>query len=182
MSEQTNTLEIDELTPTDIEELDLSTPEWTRLLSEAPIFAKKGFVEARPAIPGEAIETILADGTVETDNTALEGDSVITNPGGEEYIIPADRFAQRYEPTEKPGIYKAIGLVRAIKNPTGHSIKIQTSWGEQVGEADCWITAAVDPNDFENLGPGRIVGAQEFAETYGIYEEVYGPLEVTAPK
>lgn len=67
-------------------ELDLSTSEWTNRLANAEVYVKKAVVQAREAVPGETITTILADGTVETTNTAGENTVIITNPGGEEYI------------------------------------------------------------------------------------------------
>jgi hypothetical protein len=160
-------------------EVDLSTPEWTNKLADAEIYAKKGLVQARQAVPGEVITTTLADGTVETTNTAGENTVIITNPGGEEYIIGVDKFSGRYEPTETEGVYRAKGMSRALKNPTGGDIQVMAPWGEmQFGGPDAMIATVFDPANPDEISDDRyIIGAEEFADTYGTYEEVYGSLE-----
>jgi hypothetical protein len=50
-------------------------------------------VEARVATEREEITTTLVDGTVETVNTAEESDVVVTNPGGEKYVLKPEKFA-----------------------------------------------------------------------------------------
>lgn len=50
-------------------ELDLTTEEWTEKLAEAPVYAKKGVVEARILTEDEQLNTVLADGTVETSDS-----------------------------------------------------------------------------------------------------------------
>ena len=55
-------------------------------------YAKFARIQAIEAVGGEVIETILADGTKETSNTANAGDWIVTNPGGEKYIVPAAKF------------------------------------------------------------------------------------------
>ncbi|MBP9738996.1 hypothetical protein KBD20_04885 [Candidatus Saccharibacteria bacterium] len=155
-------------------ELDLSTDEWTQLLAEAPVYAKKGLVQLRPATPGEKIITTLADGTVETENIAGENDVIVTNPGGEQYIIDAEKAGKRYEPTDEDGVYRAKGMARAIVNPTGQPIEITAPWGEkQFGNPDCLVATVFDPDQPDEIGSDRyIIGADEFAETYGLAEEV----------
>ena len=160
-------------------ELDLSTSEWTNRLANAEVYVKKAVVQAREAVPGETITTILADGTVETTNTAGENTVIITNPGGEEYIIGADKFAGRYEPTGVDGEYRATGMARAVKNPTGGDIQVMAPWGElQFGGADALIATVFDPSNPDEISADRyIIGAEEFKDTYATYEEVYGSLE-----
>lgn len=150
------------------EELDLSTPEITQALSEAGIYTKTALVRIRQAQPGEQIKTVLGDGTEETVNMAGENEVIITNPGGEEYIISAEKAAGRYEKTDEDGVYKAKGMVRAMQNPTGRPIEIMAPWGEkQFGGADTIIATTYDPSDPENIGADRyIIGRQEFEDTY----------------
>lgn len=154
--------------------LDLQTEEVTQKFAEAPIYAKKAIVSARQSAVGEKVQTILEDGTVETVNTAEEGDIIVTNPGGESYILKPDNFAKRYEATEEDGVFRAKGMARAYQNDTGHEITVIAPWGEeQHGGADCMIANVFDPDNPERIGIDRsVIGAQEFAETYGLAEEV----------
>lgn len=160
--------------PAAYEKLDLSTEEYTSKLAEAPVFAKKAEVSASIAHGGEVIETVLADGTIETTNTANPGDAIITNPGGEQYIIPAETFNKRYEATADEGVFRAKGMARAFKNDTGAPIEIMAPWGEpQYGDENCMIATVFDPDNPSEIGSDRyIIGADEFAETYGPIEEV----------
>ncbi|MEO5950690.1 MAG: PGDYG domain-containing protein [Candidatus Saccharimonadales bacterium] len=156
------------------EKLDLSTEEYTAKLAEAPVFAKKAEVHAVVAVGGEKIETVLANGIVETVNIANSGDAIITNPGGEQYIIPAETFTKRYEATTEEGVFRAKGMARALKNDTGAPIEITAPWGEsQFGDENCLIATVFDPDSPDQIGSDRyIIGADEFADTYGPIEEV----------
>lgn len=167
-------MEKDPTQTSSILELDLSTDEWTQRLTEAPVYAKKSLVQIRKASPGEVVTTTLADGTVETSNTAGENDVVITNPGGEQYIIDADKAEKRYEPTTEDGVYRAKGMARALTNPTGAPIEITAPWGEkQFGDADCLIATVFDPAQPDVVSSDRyIIGANEFQDTYGPADEV----------
>lgn len=159
--------------------LDLSTGDWTTRLMAADIFVKRAIVQARKAIPGEIITTALADGTIETINTADENMVIITNPGGEEYIIDADKFTRRYEPTDTEGFYHETGMVRAVRNPTGDKFQVIAPWGKlQFGGPHAIIAVAFDPYNPEEISTDRyIIGAHEFKDTYMPYEAVYGSLE-----
>lgn len=150
--------------------VDRNAPEIMDALASARIFKKYGTVQARPALAGEVITTVLADGTTETKNTANEDDWIVTNPGGEFYIIPEAKFLARYEPTEEEGIYDAKGLIRAIPNPYGQSVEIMASWGElQVGASDCWFADVCDDEGTPNGSP-YLIAAEAFAQTYKPHE------------
>ena len=156
-----------------VQELDLSTDEMTQRFAEAPIFTKTAQVHIREATPGEQLTTTLADGTVETVNTAKEGDMVITNPGGEQYFVSAEKVAARYEPTDEEGVFKAKGMVRALQNPTGTPIEIMAPWGEpQYGDERAMLATLYDPAQPEVIGTDRyIIGYDEFQTTYAPVEE-----------
>src|SRR3989338_3769751 len=94
--------------------IDRKAPEIMQALVEAPVFKKQGQVLARPAVPGEKVTTTLASGANETVNTANEGDWVMTNPSGEQYVISEKKFFGRYEATSEEGVYTAKGYCRAI--------------------------------------------------------------------
>ena len=57
---------------------------------------RRGDVLARPARPGETIETL------EGATTAADGDWVVRGAGGEEWPVPARDFAERYTELEAP--------------------------------------------------------------------------------
>lgn len=155
-------------------ELDLSTPEWEATLAEAPVYAKKGMVEARILAEDEQLDTVLADGTVETSRIVPAGEVIVTNPGGEQYAIEREKFDKRYEVTSEDGIYRAKGMVRAVDNPTGEDIQVMAPWGElQFGGPDCKIASVFNPDNPDEVSSDRyIIGGQEFEDTYGPIEEV----------
>lgn len=153
-------------------EIDLNNPEFTAILSEAPLYVRRAPVEARQAPERELIRTILQDGTVETERYAEVGDMIVTNPGGEQYVIKQDHFAQQYAETDVPGSYRSTDGIRACINPTGGPISITAPWGSpQFGESDCFVAMTVSlasPNQPTDVR--YIIGADEFDETYELAE------------
>ena len=146
--------------------IDRKAAEIMQALAEAPVYKKQGRVQARVAVPGEQITTTLASGAKETVNTANEGDWVMTNPSGAQYIISEKKFFGRYEATSEEGVYTAKGYCRAIVNPFGHSIEIMASWGEsQTGDENCMIADTCDA-DGNVDGEPYLIEAKAFAETY----------------
>lgn len=156
--------------------LDLNSPEMTELFTKAEVFylaeagkyGKTGEVLAREAVPGEQVTTVLEDGTVETTNTAGEKQVVITNPSGEQYIIDAEKFMQRYQSTDQESVFRAKGAVRAFRNQTGRPIEISAPWGEpQLGDESCILATPYNPEKPDEIGTDRyIIGHEEFIETY----------------
>jgi hypothetical protein len=155
------------------EMLDLSTEEMSRRFAEAPVYRKSAIVSIREAIPGERIVTVMADGHRETENTAAEGEFVVTNPGGEQYVIDEKVFTGRYEPLGD-GLYQAKGLIRAFRNPTGRPVTILAPWGEQEHQGPyCMFAALVTPDAPEKItGDRYLIGAREFADTYVLDADV----------
>jgi hypothetical protein len=149
-------------------EVDRHDERITKSIEGAPIYKKQGEVRAQIAQGGEVIITKLADGTTETRNTAQLGDAIITNPGGEQYIIGTDKFAKRYEPKQgEEGVFVAKGYCKAIDNPFGAPITMLASWGEmQNGQVDCKIADIFDPTTQELGGEPYIIGLSEFQQTY----------------
>jgi hypothetical protein len=137
-------------------------------LQEAPVYKKQGEVRAQIAAGGEEVVTTLADGSVETKNKAEQGDAIITNPGGEQYVIKADKFVKRYEAKAgEEGVYSAKGYCRAIDNPYGEPITMMASWGEmQNGQIDCKIADTYDLETQQVGGEPYIIGRAEFNDTY----------------
>jgi len=116
---------------------------------------------------GEQITTIIGGREETVSRRAVEGDWVVTNPSGEQYLISAEKFASRYR-SENGVEWSARGSCRAIRNPHKVSISIMAQWGErQTGDADCMIADVCD--DAGNCeGEPYLIAASAFAETYGI--------------
>ncbi len=149
------------------EKIDRKSADIMSALAQAPVYAKFGTVNARPAVPGEKITTTLASGAKETDNAAEEGDWVVTNPSGERYVLKEKQFSARYETSELDGVFKAKGSCRAIKNPFGKPIEIMASWGApQTGDENCLIADTCDEHGGTMGGEPYLIDGKAFAETY----------------
>ncbi len=146
-----------------IVQVDTSYPALRQKIEHGKRFDKQGKVTAVRVTTDTAVTTTLADGTVETTNTAHAGDWIVTNPGGEQYTMSDEKFTKKYASTDESGVFKAIGTVRAIKNPLKTAIIITAPWGEeQHGGSDCWLAYP----DGTNEG-AYIIGGAEFNDTYG---------------
>ena len=78
-------------------------------------------------------------------------------------------------------------MARIIDNPTGGEVSVIAPWGEeQVGAADCKFASLYDPTQPDVISTDRyIIGAAEFAETYGPAAEVLGqqvPVRQESPE
>ena len=142
-------------------------------IKEAPTYKKKGRVSAEVAVGGEKIETVLADGTKETINTAEAGDFIVTNPGGEKYIVKLETFNKRYAASNKDGVYEAKGYCKAISNPFLEDVKIEASWGEmQTGDSECMFADTYDPEAKTLGGEPYIIEKDAFEKTYAKVEKI----------
>jgi hypothetical protein len=134
-------------------------------------YRKNGEFRAKRVSVATSVETILADGRMETRNVAAPGDYVVTGPGGERYVVKPEVFTARYE--RKPGardVYLARGEIIAVPNPLGRAIQFLASWGEvQTGAADCMIADVFDPAIRKRAGRPYIIGRAEFEKTYSRY-------------
>ncbi len=124
-------------------------------------FEKFTQIKARPARPGEMIETVTADGK-ETMNQAQQGDFVVSNLGGsgEEYILSGDKLAKRYKEVGD-GIYQATGECRGVVY-SGPETSFQASWGQPM---------VLKPGDMivtplPQKGEVYRIARQEFESTY----------------
>ncbi len=132
------------------------------------VYAKFGDIKAEEATVETPIETVLADGTKETKNVAKPGDFIVTNPGGERYVVLAAKFPTLYAPKDgEPGVYEPTGQVVATQNPYKTDISMMAVWGTmQSGAADCWVADTYNPKTGERENEPRIIGNTEFAQTY----------------
>jgi hypothetical protein len=146
--------------------IDRQSPEIMSALATAPIYEKYGRVKARRAIAGEEITTILENGATETVGRANPSDWVITNPGGEQYIISDKKFLARYEATDEAGVYRAMGYCRAIPNNFDGPIEMNSSLGSvRRGDETSFIADHCDAKG--NLaGSPYIIDDEAFFETY----------------
>ena len=153
-------------------EVDRHDPIITEGIEKAPTYKKKGEVRAQLATGGETIKTILANGTKETTNTAKVGDYIITNPGGERYIVKPEKFNKRYGPKEgEDGVYEAKGYCKAITNPYGEDVEIMASWGEtETGNSECMFADTYDPETNTLGGEPYIIEKAAFEQTYAKVE------------
>lgn len=135
------------------------------------IYKKNVEVNARVANGGEKITTLIrkSDGTnmEETVNTANQGDYIIRNPDGEEYILGKDKFEQRYDKTDIEGRYQSKGYSIVISNPFNKNIEFTASWGEKIrGDMRCYIADVYDPETKSREGKPYIIASDQFNATY----------------
>ena len=105
---------------------------------------------------------------------------VLTNPAQQEgdhpnnYCQKDATFQKRYEATDEPGVYRAKGMARIIKNETGRKVEIDDPWGtKQQGDENCYFCVPYDPSNPFNIPEGKayILSENDFAN-YGPAEEV----------
>jgi hypothetical protein len=138
----------------------LQTAEWDSKFESASWYKKNVEVAAVQATAETPITTVLADGHVETTNTAKPGDFIVTNPSGEQYVIGEEKFKSKYEPAEdQPGVYKAIGApIKAIQ--IDFDISFKAPWGEDMHMRSGDFI--VDAGNGDRYG----IAQKEFNETY----------------
>ncbi len=122
---------------------------------------------ARPAKEGEEIFTEI-NGKKRTKNKANEGDFIVKNPDGEEYILSEDRFKKRYklvsEAKEQSNYraYQAFGKVWAFQY-NGPDLKIEAPWGEEQIIKDGDMIASLNKYSYDDIYGIQI---DIFKETY----------------
>lgn len=128
--------------------------------------AKFARIHARQGKVGEEIVTTMANGLEETRNTVIVDEKtgepgwVVTNPDGEEYIVPDYTFKKKYEIDPKnPEQYKPKGGP-VLSSQINENIEFDAPWGESMKiEAGGYLILN---------GPDDIYGIQkaEFENTY----------------
>ena len=126
-------------------------------------YMKTARIKAREGVPGETIVTKLENGHKETENPNIEkGDMVVTNPGGEQYVVKADVFKKKYEiDPDNPAQYRPTGGVQEFLR-LQEDLDFKVSWGDM----------HMKKGDFINITgreSGDIYGIaqKEFFSTYG---------------
>jgi hypothetical protein len=157
----------------------------SKIKQEGQHFIKVGVIEARLALEGEKITTTTKQG-VETKNTALNGDYVVKNPMGEEYIVPFEKFQKKYQlmfnqqasSGEQYSVYQAVGECFGIEvtpdilrllgyDPeTTQVFEFEPPWG---GKMICYLgDMLVSPT--RSINEIYRIGKPEFEETYRLAE------------
>lgn len=123
-----------------------NNPLLSTLLDKSPEYRKVGVVQAQFCSSPETIVTqIMINGKPESTVEAKPGDWIITNPGKERYCISWEKFIDLYIPNPQIGNqFIPQGKIKAIQNPFKQAIKIMTSFGEQLGDENCWIADGLD--------------------------------------
>lgn len=140
--------------------VDLATEEYDKAFKNADFFVKSAEIEARQAIEEENVET----GLDATKNVANIGDWIVTNPGGEQYVISKEKFSQLYKEKEnEEGSFVSAGKpVKAIR--TEKNIVFTAPWGE---EQSVKAGGYVIENNEERYG----IDEQVFRDTYKEFEK-----------
>lgn len=141
-------------------------------------------VDARPAVPGEVVVTIIAGEGLETrSKPAKEGDWVVRNrcpaTGNEEILVSAEKFPTRYgEPLGEPDVDgyrefrpKGSEMAYVIARSSDAEFAIEAPWGElqRVRPGDAIVQVPEDPQDTYRIQ------ADAFACTYEILKEAKAP-------
>ena len=128
-------------------------------------YAKFARVRARQGVEGEEIVTIMQNGLVETKNVVTIDETgkpgwVVTNPSGEQYIIPNKTFLKKYEIDEKnPEVYKPKGGV-IIAVQINEDVSFTAPWGEEMNIKNGGYLVCSNLNDIYGIQE------KEFNETY----------------
>lgn len=138
-------------------------------------YEKQKQIWARPAITGETIVTVTADGK-ETTNSAKAGSMVVRNltEAREEYIVSGDKFATLYEqigPADGEWLrYRPLGEILALEISTtliddlgvNPDFQIMAPWEspQRATLGDMFATPLPNCNEVYRIS------RKEFAETY----------------
>lgn len=145
---------------------DIHAQQFTELFNNAPIYTKSATVQAELVTEIRQVQTIVSDGFLETEASAAIGQYIVTNPDGEQYILPPETFAARYEHIEG-NLYKAVGSIRAFRNPYPEDVEILAPWGEpQFGKSDCLFAVALDAEDVMVDSDRYVIEGTAFQNTY----------------
>lgn len=135
-------------------------------------FAKFARIQAKEAAGGEEIITILADGTKETENIANAGDWIVTNPGGEQYIVPGAKFPKKYEPCPElgDGWFKPTGGVQKFLE-LAQDMQFICSWNEEQFIAAGGFVNVTDLDDIYGIAKDELFVTYKACDKAGNFAE-----------
>jgi hypothetical protein len=130
--------------------------DWT----EYELAYKTAYVKAEHVPPGTIVETVMADGHVETTKTAgPEGGYRVTNPDGEQYLVDTKEFEQKYTAAEEPGVYIPNSEPRKVVSGS-QNVAFTAPWGEEMRIKEDGVLVHNGPGD------GYGIQGDEFKNTY----------------
>ncbi len=123
------------------------------------LYAKFARIQAVKAKGGEKLITLLANGKPETTNTANAGDWIVTNPGGEQYIVIPTVFAKKYEPAPElgDGWFKPTGGVQKFLE-LSEDLSFVCAWGEEQFIAKGGMINVTDRGDIYGIARDEFFG------------------------
>lgn len=135
-------------------------------------------VDARPARPGEVIvTTILGEGKETQSKPAEAGDMVVRNrcpeTGNEEYLVKADKFAERYQATAAAtgdgwSEYRPLSpeMLYFIVDESAGSFTFTAPWGEAMiaRPGDAIVRNPADPADTYRVAAASFTCSYEVVE------------------
>lgn len=129
---------------------------------------KTARVQAEFVPEGTALDTVMADGHVETKNVAPEGGSMkVTNPAGEQYLISPAKFQARYTLTENGDYAPKSDPVPVLRLNEG--VSFTAPWGEEMRIKAGGVLVNGSGSDIYGIQP------EEFEATYTILPEMQVP-------
>ena len=130
-------------------------------------FVKAIPVTARKAVEGEQIVTTVKDKDAntftETVNVAQKGDWIVTNVGGESYIVTNQNFHKLYGEDEKEGTRIPISTPRKLIK-IQHNVSFEAPWGETMNIKKGGYLNLDNLNGIYGINP------EEFKQTHVAYE------------
>ncbi len=122
---------------------------------------KTAKVKAEKVPPGTKVETIMADGHVETSKTAgPDGGYKVTNPTGEQYLVDIAKFESIYEPAGEQGMFQPRPDPRKVVT-VGENVAFTAPWGEEMLIRTGGVLVYSGPQDVYGIQP------DEYKQTYG---------------
>lgn len=138
--------------------------------AEAHMYAKFARIRAVQGVAGQEVVTKMKNGLEETKNV-VELDSetkqpgwIVTNPAGEQYIIPDKTFRKKYEMETPDGVFKPKGGVQWFTQ-VQEDISFKAPWGEQMNIKAGGYLNITNPDDIYGIQP------EEFEQTYARCDE-----------
>ena len=134
-------------------------------------------IEARQGTVGEQVQTILADGTVETEPREVKLDEKTNEPGWvvnningpEQWIIEDSTFKKKYEQDpENPEVFKPKGGPMLAAQISEDITFAPPMWGGDIQNINAGGYLLMDPTNPEDVYG---IGEEEFYNTYAFVEE-----------
>lgn len=101
-------------------------------------FAKTARISAVQGVVGQEVVTVMQNGLEETRNTVTldektgEPGWIVTNPGGEQYIVPDSTFKKKYEiDPQNPEMFKPKGAP-VVCVTVSENITFEAPWGGEI--------------------------------------------------